>query len=328
MHYWNSPFVDWHRELPAGWDLYVCHIRASRNKARIAAVREILALLIDYEPFALLGGPLADQKGVFWIGIDPAHCQAVAPLLKHSGYTDHMALLRRADQADEEPIEPDSMVTWQGELYYLQTVYREDRRWMRNRAPDRRAFMMKDALGAIVPVRGYRGDSGLLSRRGLPPEDARLLANLVRPRNLAGELHRLLDPFAGVGGIVLEARDCGFQAFSMDIDPVVQYGLNALTGKHSLASAGELPFADCSFFAIATEPPFHAEVRPVMLRLMREFERILRPGGKVSLMIVGWQMALLEPEAARLGFVLLLKEGINRKGTAVEVGVWQKPEEV
>ncbi|MBZ0299929.1 MAG: methyltransferase domain-containing protein [Anaerolineae bacterium] len=326
MHYWNSPFVDWHRELPDGWDMYVCHLRSSRSKARVSAVHEMLALLGDYQPVPLLSGVRADQKGLFWIGVKAEYRPCVSPLLSHLGYTDQVDLLGPPNPIGAEPVEGGQWMTWKGEECFLQTVYQEDRAGMRDRAPDRRTFMLQDAHGAIVPVRGYRGDGEALSRRGLPPEDARLLVNLVRPRRLNRESPPLLDPFAGVGGIVLEAIDSGFEAVSMDIDPIVQYGLQNVTHRHILASAGDLPLAGGQFGAVATEPPFHAEARPVVMKLMREFDRVLIPGGRCSVMTVEWQLEILEHDAARLGFELVLKERVDRKGTAVWVGVWQKPE--
>ena len=82
-------------------------------------------------------------------------------------------------------------------------------------------------------IRGYRDDSGPLSRRGLPTYDARMLANVAA----AGEGGTLLDPFAGAGGVVIEALAHGCRVVSCDIDPALRYGLASLARSHAVADA-------------------------------------------------------------------------------------------
>jgi hypothetical protein len=92
-------------------------------------------------------------------------------------------------------------VRWRKEQYNLIRLYEENLEILRESAPDRRTFLFESKDGIVRPVRGYRGSSDPLSRRGLPVYDARMLVNVVSQSN-----NKLfLDPFAGVGGIILEA---------------------------------------------------------------------------------------------------------------------------
>lgn len=321
MAYWNNPFVNWQPQLPEGWTLYLCQIRPGRIKARVPAVLEVMTLLTPFQPVPLLSGPLADQKGVFWIGLPKQHEAPAEARFKHLGYTRQVMKLTDARGAHAEP--HDQPIIWRGKSGVLKTVYREDQEWFRNRAPDRRVFMMPAADGGMIPVRGYRGDGRNLSRRGLAPEDARLLVNLVMPHSL--ENIQFLDPFAGIGGLIIEAQDRGFRTWSGDIDPVVQHGLRHLGAKHCLMDAARMPFPDRFFHAIATEPPFHRDIEPVIRGLLREFDRILRPGGKIAVLVAEWEAVLLEQAAQEQRFNHLLTASIDRKGIDVCVCVWQKP---
>jgi SAM-dependent methyltransferase len=309
MTLWNSPFISLHSELPEGWMLYVCQIRAGRNKARIPAILEVLALLDS--AIALNSGPLAGQKGIFWIGANHAD----EARFRHLGYTNRVMKLLDTDDDESQP------VRWRGKTHYLKMVYEEDKNWLRNRAPDRREFILRAHDGQALPVQGYRGDGKHLSRRGLAPEDARLLVNLVTPR--ATDDVCFLDPFAGVGGLVIEARDRGWSVYSGDIDPVVQDGLRHFGAHHSVLDAVRLPYPAQCFDAIATEPPFHEDARDTIAGLMTEFDRVLKPGGKAAVLVADWEADILEPAAA--GFKLLLSAGIDRKGSSNRLYLWQKP---
>jgi SAM-dependent methyltransferase len=311
MTFWNSPFITLHPELPTGWTLYVCQIRTGRSKARIPAIMEILALLDS--AIALNSGPLAEQKGVFWIGTENAD----EARFQHLGYTSRVLKLLDTEADETEP------VRWRGKTCFLKTIYEEDKDWLRNRAPDKREFLLRTHDGQVLPVQGYRGDGQHLSRRGLAPEDARLLVNLVTPHST--EAARFLDPFAGVGGLVIEAVERGWQVYSGDIDPVVQVGLRNFGADHTVMDAARLPFPAQCFDAIATEPPFHEDARGTINGLMSEFDRVLKPGSKVAVLVAAWEADVLEVSAEALGFTLLLSAEIDRKGSSNRLCLWQKP---
>lgn len=47
----------------------------------------------------------------------------------------------------------------------------------------------------------------------------------------------VFDPFAGIDGIVIEARASGWNVFSLDSDPALRFGLRDLANLHAVASA-------------------------------------------------------------------------------------------
>jgi len=119
----------------------------------------------------------------------------------------------------------------------LVRLYEEDAALLRDRAPDRRLFALQTGDGQQRLIRGYRGDGGALSRRALAVCDSRLLVNLVH----ASEGATFLDPFAGIGGIVLEALDSGYRVMSSDLDPILRPGLEQLGSVHYVSDACHLP---------------------------------------------------------------------------------------
>jgi tRNA G10 N-methylase Trm11 len=169
-------------------------------------------------------------------------------------------------------------------------------------------------------VRGYRGDGAPLGRRGLPVCDARLLVNLVAPAGPG----RLLDPFAGVGGVALEARAAGWTVVTADLDPALRHGLGRL-GAHLVADAGRLPLRAGSVDALATEPPYDRQVGPLAGRALAEAGRLLRPGGATAWLCAAWQAPELRATAARLGLRVALDAPVDRKGLQVVALAWRRP---
>ena len=194
---------------------------------------------------------------------------------------------------------------------------------MREGAPDRRTFLLKTSAGDVRPVTGYRGDGGELSRRGLSVPDARLLVNLVAAE--PGAL--FLDPFAGVGGLIIEALASNYEVVSADWDPVLLHGLAHLGARHLVADARHLPFADETFDAIATEPPYHEEATPVVVEALDELYRVLKKGRRLATLCATSQAGALRQQAASLGLRAVLDAAIDRKGLDVVVLVWLKVDE-
>ena len=137
-------------------------------------------------------------------------------------------------------------------------------------APDRREFLFETSDREVRAIRGYRGSPGSLTRRALPVPDARLLVNLVA----RGSPGVLLDPFAGAGGIVIEALEAGWRVISADADPAVRHGLAWLGAAHVVADARRLPLADDSVDAVATEPPYHRGVGDLVAEALVELRRV------------------------------------------------------
>lgn len=298
--------------------LFICHIRAARRKARAVATMEALCLLRDLRPTAPTSGPLAEQSGVFWIALPISALDLAVNRLPRLGYTyavdmlDETTAVRRSSK-----IKP---VRWHHRDYRLVRVYEEDGETARAMAPDRRTFLLESARGDVRPVQGYRGDSGPFSRRGLPVYDARLLVNLVMPPADAA----FLDPFAGAGGLVLEAAANGLRVLSGDNDPVLRHGLAALGACHCVADARHLPFDDGAIAALATEPPYDKQAERVVVDALAEMERVLKAGGRLALLCAAWQATGLRRTGDSLGLRLFLDSAIDRKGTDCMVLAWEK----
>ncbi len=300
--------------------LLIFSLREARRKALTAARTEALCLLRDLNPAAPDRGPFTERGGVFWIALPPDALDRAAARLPRLGYTRAVDLpediahiaVRRNSRAER--------VRWRKREYQLTRLYGEDTQALRERAPDRRTFVFEDAEGDVRAVTGYRGDSGPLSRRGLPVHDARLLVNLVTCAPGAA----LLDPFAGVGGIVLEAAASGYRVLSCDLDPALRHGLSALGARHSVANARALPFDSETVDAMPTEPPYDAQAETAVIESLAEMHRVLKPGGRLALMCAAWQAEGLRQKASTLSLRNFLDSPINRKGTDCAVLAWEK----
>jgi hypothetical protein len=296
-----------------GLAMLVVHQRAARRRARAAAVAEALALLHDLEPSAPAGGPLSEVAGVFWVQLPERHLAAAGARLPRLGYSTAVDLL--AGQG------PGPAVRWRGRAWRLVRLHTEDAADLRELAPDRREFLFEAGDGQVRAVRGYRGGADPLGRRGLPVCDARLLVNLVAPARPGW----LLDPFAGVGGVALEARAAGWRVVTADADPLLRHGLVRLGGAHLVADARRLPLRAGSVDAVATEPPYDRRVGSLAGQALAEAHRLLRPGGATAWLCAAWQAPGLRAAAAGLGLRVALDTPVDRKGLAVVALAWRKP---
>lgn len=272
----------------------------------------MLTLLSGYAPRALLSGPVAEKKGIFWVAVLHEYVDAARALLPRLGYTVSVELA--------EPASGGETVRWRGTKYRLVSLYREDADALREQAPDRREFLLPNAQGEIVAVRGYRGDGQTFGKRGLPVYDARLVVNLTG----AGEGDLLLDPYGGIGGVVLAGREAGARVVSVDNDQIVSAGLAALADGHVLGDARKLPFEGETFDGIATEPPYDGGENNPLDASLREMVRVLRRGGRLAVLCAGWQAEGVREKAAGGDLTTILEYPINRKGLDVSVFVWQK----
>jgi tRNA G10 N-methylase Trm11 len=150
--------------------------------------------------------------------------------------------------------------------------------------------------------------------------DARLLVNLVARAGPG----RLLDPFAGVGGVALEARAAGWRVLTADLDPALRHGLGRL-GDHLVADARALPLHAGSVDAVATEPPYDRSVGSLAGQALAETSRLLRPGGATAWLCAAWQAPGLRATAAALGLRPVLDCPVDRKGVEVAAMAWRRP---
>ncbi len=305
-------------------ELLIFHLRPARRRARDAARAEALSLLGDLGAIAPAAGPLSEVGGLFWIVLPPGPRETASARFPRLGYTYAVDLaepLPHERNAPEGRASAEHRLTrWRGRHYRLVRLYEEDTQAAREHAPDRRIFLLESGEARVRAIRGYRGDGRPLARRGLPVCDARLLVNLVAalPRGI------LLDPFAGIGGIVLEALASGWRVVTSDIDPALRYGLARLGKLHAVADVRHLPFAPASVDAIATEPPYHEHAEGIIGPALREMHRVLKAGGRLTLLCASRQAEELRREALALGLASYLDSPIDRKGVDVGVLAWQK----
>lgn len=90
------------------------------------------------------------------------------------------------------------------------------------------------------------------------PRTARAIVNLsrIQPKK------RLLDPFCGTGGILIEADEIGSDAVGTDYNPLMILGCrkNIKSDSLLLADAASLPLIDSSFDAVVTDLPYGQSV--------------------------------------------------------------------
>jgi hypothetical protein len=263
---------------------------------------------------------------MFWIEIPAGNLGTAKERFPRLGYTQTIDVpfeVPAWEQAAAGPKARAAWVRWRKGYYRLERVYEGSAEVMRETAPDRRRFTLRNPDGSLREVRGYRGDGGAMSRRGLPPHDARMLVNLVRPESAGG---LLLDPFAGVGGIVIEGLASGHQVLSADIDPFLMDGLAGLGAMHGVADAIRLPYARERVGAIATEPPYARKTGAMAEQALAEMQRVLKAGGRMAVFCAAWQVPGLRATGEALGLDCFLDQAVNRKGTACWVLGWRKLE--
>jgi tRNA G10 N-methylase Trm11 len=151
--------------------------------------------------------------------------------------------------------------------------------------------------------------------------DSRLLVNLVAPAGPGW----LLDPFAGVGGIALEAGAAGWTTVTADLDPGLRHGLGRIGAAHLVADARALPLRAGSLDAAATEPPYDRGVGPLADQALAELHRLLRPGGAAAMLCAAWQAPGLRATAAGLGWGVTLDCPVDRKGLEMVALAWRRP---
>jgi SAM-dependent methyltransferase len=296
--------------------ILVLHLRPSRARARDVAVAEVAGLLRDLGGRPVPGGPLSEHRGVAWAAVATRHVETAARRLSRLGYTGAVDLVRPPDEAAAG--EARRTVRWRRTDMALQRVYEEADEALRSAAPDRRTFLLECGDGVVRPIAGYRGGRGPLEHRALPVEDARLLVNLVA----APARGRLLEPFGGAGGVVIEARASGWTVVSVDRDPTLRFGLRALADLHVVGDAAALPVRTASVDAVATEPPHHPGALALVAASIGEMARVLRPGGRMAVLLAAHQAEAVRRAAAALDLTPEVDAAIDRKGTEAHCLSW------
>ena len=289
---------------------------SSRSKSVALAREEVAALLADCAVELPAGGPLSEQKGVFWTSLAEEFLEQLERRAPRLGYTERIDALEPAPAPTGR--HGNELIRWKKAWYAVTPVWEQDEHELRESSPDRRMFYLLETDGAVVPAPGYRGDGSATGPKALPVHDARLLLNLVyRP-----DASDLLDPFAGAGGIVYEASRNGYRVSSMDIEPRIAPGLESFGSRHVVGDAAAMPFEDGTFTAITTELPYEVRDAAVLERWVSEIIRVAAPGARCAIMCGADQAAVIEAALARRQITVSLSEPVHRRGTAVAVIVF------
>jgi len=158
---------------------------------------------------------------------------------------------------------------------FQREIYLQDDEERLRLSPDKRPFKV-EVNGKVILAKGHK------HHRGLSPLDARFLLNLAR---LKGD-ELILDPFAGFGGIVLEARRRRLNIIASEVDVSLRMGLEEVSGGRCLiADARRLPFKSKTFDAVVTEPPYRREQRGAVIEAMEEICRVCKEEGPIVMLI-------------------------------------------
>jgi Methyltransferase domain len=301
--------------------LLVFHLKTGRSKAMEAARLEALTVLesCGVPSEVVRGGPLSERGQIFCVRATLSDDTPPTIPFDRLGYSVAVDLalpIRNGQFRDNRP----DVTTWSGRPFKLERLYDFDPAATRERDPDQRRFLLAEPDGSVKEVRGYRGNGTALGKRAFPVCDAQLLVNIVK----AGPSTKLLDPFGGAGGIILEAVRVGALVYSVDIDPILRPGLEMLGAKHFTGSATQLPFDDESFEAVATEPPFDQDTQELILGAFDEMFRVVRVGGRIAVYCADWQAQPLLTQARHLPLQTLIDMPVDRKGYPCHILAWEK----
>ena len=286
------------------YDFVACKLRNSRIKSMDLAIREVLFSFRDFLPIYLTNGPLSDVKGQFVI-IIPKDKNLDIDSFNSIGYCNEFYNIDFNKKGD---------FVWKKHRFSLKKLLIQDENDYINEGSDKRPFKIKTKNGEIKDLIGYRGDGSETGRRALPVEDCRVLINLSMPE----KNKVVLDPFAGGGGIVYQAKKQGLTVFSNDIDETVAPGLESYGSKHTIGDARDLCFEtpiDC----IATEVPFSANVTDVVCESLKNVSSYLNENGMATIMCADYQADKIKQAMKSAKMKLCSENDIDRKGTSVKI---------
>ncbi|MGI5820144.1 MAG: TRM11 family SAM-dependent methyltransferase [Armatimonadota bacterium] len=263
---------------------YAVHFRTSRGAGGVehetaraellAAARHLPLTIIDEHP--------AVNRAL--VSIDAAPEAALLAIMPRLGYTEALTRVTREFDAGVgmEHREARKIDRWlvgeyrRGDDRVMhELIWRADDDARLQRSPHARPFSMR-IHGEIEATLSRR------QRRRLSCCDAMVMLNLAR----ADEDGLVVDPFAGIGGIVVEARRMGLRVVCGDIARALAPGLREVSGGiATIWDATALPLPDRCADAVVTEPPYADEAQEDVLAAMAEVARVMRPAARAVVLI-------------------------------------------
>jgi hypothetical protein len=310
------------------YEIIICKIRNSRIKAKQIAILEMIFLQLDNGIFFIKNGPLGDVKGVISFLCPKNNLETFKERLCFLGYSDIFYILDFVNIENKNITNLDSMnpLIWKEKKFSIGIFYSQNINIYEEQSPHNRKFKISCENGEIKEIKGYRGDGTELGRRALPVEDARCMVNLSQPQKNI----KMIDPFAGAGGIIYQFRYIvpDGNVTSVDIDPILKPGLEYYGAAHYVMDAGEITFSENSFDSLITEVPFSINAIDDIVRTLKKLNSCIQMNGVFIIMCGKNQSNNIERTMEELHNFLLFKQEINRKGTDVEIQIWYKNKEI
>ncbi len=241
-----------------------------------------------------------------WVVIDlPPN--RITELAAQLGYTEGILIVHEEEFDNEELNATAQGRWWRGwfrrnsKKVFQEELYLQDEVSWWEQSPHNRRLKVEHQ-GAVVERVGHR------SQRGLSPLDAKFLFNMtcLSPKS------RILDPFAGFGGIVLEGQRRGMHMVAADWEASLVPGLSeTCRGHYVVADARKLPFRPGIFDAIITEPPYRSSCRKAVLASLPMIHQMV-PQGHVTLFIAEDMYEAVSQEFQTLGRKTVAEHWIRR----------------
>ncbi len=152
--------------------------------------------------------------------------------------------------------------------------------------------------------------------------------------------HVVLDPMCGAGTILAEHL-AAMRAVRVPVPPALGGDIDAAAVRAAAANlrklgqvaltqwdATQLPLEDASVDRVLSNPPFGKqlgepeEIGPLYGRMIREYDRVLRPGGRAVLLTSAG--AEMRAAVQAVGWKSLRRVTVRILGQSAAIGVWRK----
>jgi len=304
------------------YEVIVCKMRSSRAKAKQLAVLEMI--LLQYNGILFVkNGPLGDIKGIISFLCPRKNLTSFKERLKFCGYCNSFYLLD-FENFISKPIpglNSNNPMVWKGKRFSVTVFFTQDNKIYTEQSSHNREFMIS-GNNEVKHVRGYRGDGSDLGKRALPVEDSRCMVNLSQP----WKNKKMLDPFAGAGGIIYQFKYIAPDGIttSIDIDPILKPGLESYSSVHHVMNAADASFEKDSFDSVITEVPFSESASTEIIKALKNIDASLTKNGVYVIMCEIDQSDFIRETMKELGNFEIFSQEIDRKGTDVEIQIWHK----
>ena len=306
------------------YEVILCKIRNSRIKAKQIAILEMIFLQFDNEILSIKNCPLGDIKGIIAFLCPRKNLISFKERLKFSGYCYTFYLLDFENFTNKNIIGLNSInpMVWKGKKFSVTTFFTQDKKIYAEQSSHNREFKIIDSDNEVKHIRGYRGNGSELGKRALPVEDARCMVNLSQP----WKNKKMLDPFAGAGGIIYQFKYIVLEGImtSIDIDPVLKPGLESYGSTHYVMSAADASFPENSFDSVITEVPFSDNAEMDIIKTLKNINPCLSENGVYIIMCKNDQTEFIRKTMEELNIFQLFGHKIDRKGIDVEIQIWHK----